>query len=227
MLMAKHGAIAVFVKTPGLSPVKTRLAKTLGTENAEAFHLAAAKAVSAVVQNTALHGYYAVAEATALTFGNWQNMPQLWQGEGGLGERMAHIYNRLLQQYTFVILVGADSPQMTANHLLAASNWLADKGQARFAFGSSFDGGFWLFGGNRHIPPACWTEVTYSVADTGAQFLHNIQPLGEVQTMTTLHDVDEPPDLMLLHAALQDLSAPVPEQIELRQFLEALLRPDF
>jgi uncharacterized protein len=225
--MVKHGAIAVFVKTPGLSPVKTRLVKTLGTANAEAFHLAAAKVVSAVVQNTALHGYYAVAESSALSYGNWQNMPCLWQGEGGLGERMAHIYNNLLQQYAFVILVGADSPQMTASHLLMASNWLADKEQARFAFGPSFDGGFWLFGGNRIIPLACWTEVSYSTADTGAQFLGNLQPLGEVQTITTLHDVDEPADLVLLHTALHDLTAPLPEQVELRQFLEVLLRPDF
>jgi rSAM/selenodomain-associated transferase 1 len=226
--MAKNGAIAVFVKTPGLSPVKTRLAKTLGTANAEAFHLAAAKAISAVIQDTALHGYYAVAESTALNYGNWQNMPRLWQGEGGLGERMAHVYHSLLQQYAFVILVGADSPQMTAKHLLMASNWLADKAQARFAFGPSFDGGFWLLGGNCHIPLPCWTDdITYSMADTGTQFLRNIQPLGEVQTMATLHDVDEPSDLGWLHAALQALTTPIPEQVELGQFLESLLRPNF
>ena len=37
------GAIAVFVKTPGLSPVKTRLAAKLGKATAEAFHLASAQ----------------------------------------------------------------------------------------------------------------------------------------------------------------------------------------
>jgi glycosyltransferase A (GT-A) superfamily protein (DUF2064 family) len=39
------------------------------------------------------------------------------QGEGGLGERMAHIYNTLLKQHDFVLLVGADIPQMTVAEL--------------------------------------------------------------------------------------------------------------
>ena len=90
------GAIAIFVKTPGLSPVKTRLAATLGREAAEAFHLASSQSVSSVAQSLGrqadIKGYYAVAEETALNHSYWEDMPCLWQGEGGLGERMAHIY---------------------------------------------------------------------------------------------------------------------------------------
>jgi hypothetical protein len=44
------GAIAIFVKTPGVSPVKTRLAANLGQENAEAFHLASSRAVESIVR---------------------------------------------------------------------------------------------------------------------------------------------------------------------------------
>lgn len=61
-------AIAIFVKTPGLSPVKTRLAATLGKMVVEAFHLQAAHTVAAVLSQLApaARVYFAVAEAEAL-----------------------------------------------------------------------------------------------------------------------------------------------------------------
>ncbi len=123
------GAIAVFVKTPGLSPVKTRLAKSLTTDIAEAFHwAAAARAVSASIKaagtQTAVQGYYAVAEKNALHHSAWQDLPRLWQGGGGLGERMRQVYQALLAQHDFVLLVGADIPQMTAQQLSQAASWL-------------------------------------------------------------------------------------------------------
>jgi len=169
------GAIAVFVKTPGLSPVKTRLANKLGKQAAESFHLAAAQSVASVVQELSkimgIRSYYAVAEQAALNHHYWQDLPCLWQGEGGLGERMAHIYQSLLAEHDFVILVGADIPQMATADLLDASEWLPHEEQVRLVFAPSIDGGFWAFGGNCNIPHAIWTDVVYSEADTGAQFL--------------------------------------------------------
>jgi len=224
--MTMYGAIALFVKTPGLSPVKTRLAKELGVEAAESFHLAAARAVAAVInasaKQAALQGVYAVAEQSALADDLWQDLPCLWQGEGGLGERMSLVYETLLKQYDFVILVGADIPQMTVKHLLKAGDWLARDEHARFAFGPSVDGGFWLFGGNCSLSHNLWTDITYSVADTGQQFLNKINVLGEVQTIASLQDVDELQDLMHLHESLRLLSDPMPEQLELIRFLETL-----
>jgi len=224
--MTMYGAIALFVKTPGISPVKTRLAKELGVEAAESFHLAAARAVAAVInasaKQAALQGVYAVAEQSALADDLWQDLPCLWQGEGGLGERMSLVYETLLKQYDFVILVGADIPQMTVTHLLKATDWLARDEHARFAFGPSVDGGFWLFGGNCSLPHNLWADVTYSVADTGQQFLNKIDSLGEVQTITLLQDVDELQDLIHLHESLRLLSDPMPEQLELIRFLESL-----
>jgi len=220
------GAIAVFVKTPGLSPVKTRLAVELGQENAEAFHLASSRSVSSVVQALSklddVQSYYAVAEEPALNHDYWKGLPCLWQGEGGLGERMAHIYQTLLLKHDFVILVGADIPQMTARELLKASAWLSHNEQARLAFGPSVDGGFWLFGGNCSIPQTTWTDVTYSAVDTGTQFFNKIKQVGEIKTLATLRDVDETDDLIPLRDVLQKLTEPLPAQQELVQFLETL-----
>ena len=220
------GAIAVFVKTPGLSPVKTRLAAKLGQENAEAFHLASSRSVSSIVQTLStladIQSYYAVAEESALKHHYWQDLPCLWQGEGGLGERMAHIYQTLLAKHDFVILVGADIPQMTSIDLLAATAWLPHNEQARLAFGPSDDGGFWLFGGNCKIPHTIWTDVAYSKADTGIQFFNKIKKVGEVKVLASLRDADEMNDLIPLRKALCKLTQPSLAQQELVHFLDAL-----
>ncbi|MDD5579998.1 MAG: DUF2064 domain-containing protein [Methylobacter sp.] len=206
--------------------MKTRLAVNLGIEFAESFHLRSARAVAAVAacagQLGNIQGYYAVAETEALNHSFWLDLPCLWQGECGLGERMAHVYRTLLERHDFVLLTGADIPQMTVSQLLNASDWLADDEAARFAFGPSFDGGFWLFGGNCSLPDEFWTQVTYSTADTGSQFLSKIEQLGNVLLLLTLRDVDEPDDLIALRKTLQELKEPLPEQQALIRFLDSV-----
>ncbi len=220
------GAIAVFVKTPGLSPVKTRLAASLGRETAEAFHLAASRSVSSVAQALSqqadIQSYYAVAEDSVLNHSYWEDLPCVWQGEGGLGERMAHIYQTLSAEHDFVMLVGADIPQMTSDELFNAVTWLPHEEQARLVFGPSVDGGFWVFGGNCPVPQDLWTDVVYSEIDTGTQFLKKIEQLGEVKTLVALRDVDEASDLLPLRDALLNLPEPLPEQYELIRFLDEL-----
>lgn len=220
-------AIAIFVKTPQLSPVKTRLAKTIGRSNAEAFHLLAAQAVAETVQHVCqqynIQGYFAVAEQSAVNCSHWQQLPCVWQGEGDLGDRMAHIYQILLAKHTAVILVGADIPQMTSSILLNACLCLTKDERARLAFAPSEDGGFWLIGGNINIAQNIWTDVAYSKAQTGADFLRAIKPLGDIQILPTLRDVDEVNDLVALHHALGRLDNPLVMQSQLFDFLKGVL----
>lgn len=220
------GAIALLVKTPGLSPVKTRLAVKIGRQNAEAFHLASSRSVSSIIQGLSklddVQGYYAVAEEKALNHHYWNDLPCVWQGEGGLGERMAHIYQTLLAKHDFVILVGADIPQMTVKELLLASTWLPHNEQARLVFGPSDDGGFWLFGGNCNFPSTIWTDVSYSEVDTGTQLFNKIEHVGEIKTLVSLRDADEADDLIPLRQALLELSEPTQAQQELVKFLDVL-----
>jgi len=222
------GAIAVFVKTPGLSPVKTRLAKSIGQKAAEAFHLQASHAVAAVVQElsqkTEVKGYYAVAESAAITHPYWDDLPCLWQGEGGLGERMGAIYQTLLKQHDFVILVGADIPQMTRAELEKAVSYLSnDKQPPRLTFAPSADGGFWLLGGNCAITQNIWRDVLYSRHDTGENFLNKIAPLGEIKLLACLRDVDELSDLLALRVTLLKSEVLLPEQQQLMHFLNNVL----
>jgi rSAM/selenodomain-associated transferase 1 len=220
------GAIAIFVKTPGLSPVKTRLAFKIGQENAEVFHLASSRSVSAIVlalcELDDVQGYYAVAEEQAVSHHYWQDLPCVWQKEGGLGERMAHVYQALLVKHKFVILVGADIPQITVAELQKAITCLAYNNQPQLTFAPSVDGGFWLIGGNCKIPLSIWNSVKYSEADTGEQFLNKIKKLGEVKILASLRDVDELEDLILLCNTLFDMDNLLPQQKELALFLSNL-----
>ncbi len=206
-------AVAIFVKTPGFSPVKTRLAAGLGTAGAEAFHHRAARAVGSVATGCA---YWAVAEAEAMDAPAWAGKPRVWQGEGGLGLRMARVYDVLLRRHGSALLIGADTPQTTAALLAAAADALAG---APFVVGPATDGGFWLFGGRRAVPDAAWQAVTYSAADTCRQFLSALAPLGSVASVAEQVDADRPADLPRVLAALQRLPAPTAEQCDLAEWL--------
>ena len=72
------GALVVFVKTPGLSPVKTRLAKGIGSENAKTFFVKSVKAVESIAHrilknnDVDCHPHWAVAENDGLSHELWK-----------------------------------------------------------------------------------------------------------------------------------------------------------
>ncbi|MEP6510090.1 MAG: TIGR04282 family arsenosugar biosynthesis glycosyltransferase [Dokdonella sp.] len=217
-------ALAIFVKTPALSPVKTRLAATLGSAEATRFYMLAAAATAAVVRacQPALIPYWAVAETRSQTDTTWQGFAHLWQGEGDLGARMHHVYAELLAQHDRVLLIGADSPQLTPILLKRAVTALEDE-NAPFVLGDAADGGFWLFGGRLPIPRRVWIGVRYSQADTSAQLRSALAAFGGVATLPELTDVDHGTDLAHLLEALGALSNLLPEQRELAAWLQIAL----
>lgn len=208
-------AVAIFVKTPGLSPVKTRLAAGIGAEAARAFHLAAAAAVASVVRqcHPELVPSWAVAEPDT---SHWDGFPTLWQGEGGLGERMQSVYARLLARHGRVLLIGADAPQITPTSLLAASRSLND---TPYVLGPAQDGGFWLFGGRLPVPSAVWTGTPYSAPRTCAMFAQGLRRHGQISFVDEFADTDRPEDLPPLRASLRALAHPTPEQTALAVWL--------
>ena len=104
-------AVAIFVKTPGLSALKTRLWPNLGREAAERLHMACAEAVASVVAEAGRrHGmtaYWAVAEENATA--HWPGFPCVEQGAGSLGERMARVYRRMYERHGAAIRPGPNN----------------------------------------------------------------------------------------------------------------------
>lgn len=218
-----NAGIAIFVKTPGHSPLKTRLAAVAGTAFAEQWHARAAGAVAAVAREacrgTGAQAYWAVAETEALADPRWAGLPVIEQGDGGLGTRMHHVHQALYERHRGGILIGADSPHIVPDLLRQALAWL-DSPRPRLAIGRAHDGGFWLFGGNRPLPQAHWESVTYSAADTAVRFRAALDGLGEWLELPRLADVDTADDLSACLDALRALAAPLHAQAALLAWME-------
>jgi rSAM/selenodomain-associated transferase 1 len=217
-------ALAIFVKTPGLSLVKTRLATTIGSSEAIRFYMLAAAATADVARacEPTIVPYWAVAENSPQAHTTWLGFAQVWQGEGDLGARLHHVYAQLQQRHGAVLLVGGDAPQLTPALLRQALAALDDANQP-FALGNATDGGFWLFGGRQPIPRSVWSGVRYSQADTVIQLRGALAAFGGIATLPELTDVDDAADLQQLAEALSALSDPLPAQRELSAWVRAML----
>ena len=212
-------AIAIFVKTPGHSPVKTRLAERLGHALAEDWHRHAAAAVASVALQVECAAkpvavYWAVAEDSAIDDPLWRHLPRIAQGAGGLGERLAKVHQSLIEAHGAVLLIGADSPQMSARDLEQACRWLLAPAP-RSVIGMSEDGGFWIAGSNRPMATEAWTQVRYSAGETGRDMRASLLACGRCKTLRTLTVVDTADDLERVQRALKQLQAPTPEQSQL------------
>ncbi|HYZ63310.1 MAG TPA: DUF2064 domain-containing protein [Acetobacteraceae bacterium] len=216
-------AVAIFVKTPGLTPVKTRLARGIGAAAATEFHVRAASCVAAVARAAMpdVHPYWAVAEQAGIRDPLWAALPSVWQGEGKLGARLHQVYSGLLRRHGAVLLIGADAPQVTPGLLSHVAHAL-QRG-APCTMGPASDGGFWLFGGRAPVPELVWNSVAYSRQDTGAQLLAALRPFAEVSICSALSDADRPEDLPGLLAALSELAEPLPEQASLAVWLREVV----
>jgi uncharacterized protein len=225
--MSLQPAIAIFVKTPGHSKLKTRLLASLPSHwhDPEAwvqqFYLHAALSVAEVAASVGVCVYWAMGEAAGKNYPAWQGLPHLLQANGpaaGLGERMHHVMAQLLQRHSGGILLGADTPQLNRDELLSIVAHLQHR-EPRQAIGNAEDGGFWCYGSNRPAPLALWESVPYSQMHTAAEFCQQFASLAPIKTYSTKIDVDHYHDLAPCLHALTQLTAPSPRQQALREFL--------
>ena len=207
-------AIAVFAKTPELSPVKTRLAAETGPAAATAAYERSLLVTAAVLRALPqwISPVWAVGEAQAPTHPRWREVPTLFTGEGGLGKRLANIYSALRADDCPAILIGSDSPQLSPAAIVSA----AERATGRIVIGPSADGGFYLFASSLPIPESTWTEVEYSAAGTLAD-LESRLPHAERIHLPELRDLD---DLSSMRRVARELrSAPLPEQRAMAEWL--------
>lgn len=189
-----RAAIAIFVKTPGQSPLKTRLAEGVGQTAALQFYrnsLAALKELLAA--EPGLSPYWAVAEPDLPPEHPWQDFPILHQDQGGLGLRMASILTKLQPTYQKTLFIGSDTPQLSGDILREALVRLEEND---VVFGPATDGGFYLLGTKVPISAEIFQQVSYSQADTMAQLAKELSRQHRVSTaLPPLTDADTASDL--------------------------------
>jgi glycosyltransferase A (GT-A) superfamily protein (DUF2064 family) len=200
--MLKRPAIAVFVKTPGLSPIKTRLARTIGQQEAEKYYLQFIKKTEQVLYKLEANGFkafWAVTERQGMQNVLWQNFSTIYSGIGNsttLGNRLHRIYSDLLRKYSPVVLIGADTPQIDSDQIIDAIRPHYKKDS--FIIGPSIDGGFYLIAGSKKIPGIFWRYTTYSKNSTYYQLTRKLKYIGKLKKISPLCDIDTEDDLLQL-----------------------------
>lgn len=213
-------AIAIFVKTPGRSPIKTRLARTIGPGRAEALYRRCAAAVAEVAGIAAEHVYWALAEHPGDVASEWPGLAHLEQGQGSLGERMHRVFSDLVSRHGSGLLLGADTPQIDPAELIRAAAWL-DTERPRHVIGPARDGGFWMIGGNQVTAMEKWIRVHYSRTDTLFEFRRSLGTESEWLELSKLTDLDTEADVPQVAAELRKLREPLQSQRALLEALEA------
>ncbi len=183
-------AIAIFVKTPGVSPLKTRLAASLGQEKAEHFYQLSFNSIVSTIKQTAINPYWAIAEKQSVNNPLWSDFNRLHTGEGDLGDRQSHIYHELLKTHDAVILIGADAPQLSSQIIEQAMDALKTHD---YAIGPANDGGYYLLGGRTNIPAQVWSTTPWSDAKTRETLVAQLH--SKPYELDTLTDVDTESDL--------------------------------
>ncbi|MBI3580492.1 MAG: DUF2064 domain-containing protein [Nitrospinae bacterium] len=222
-----NGALAVFAKTPGLSPVKTRLAADVGARLAEKFYrlsLAAAEEVAARVRDLsegAIRPVWALAERNGGGEGSRKSFPSIWTGDGDLGKRLHSVYSSLFKNHDYVMMMGTDSPQLEPSLILEAGRIIFENPES-CVVGPSHDGGFYLFGGKIPIPESAWTGVAYSTNSTLRELARNLESQNiPVRLISEQGDVDSARDLKTLMNALEASPDLLPAQRRLLAWLRA------
>ena len=185
----KESCIAVFAKTPGLSPVKTRLAEVIGIDKAEDIYKHCIDSVEQVLIDVqGVDICWALAEKEAAAHAFWHNRPfdKMWTGEGDLGDRLYHVFSTLKQRYKFVVVMSTDSPQIQARIL----NDVVQGKQN--VVGPAQDGGYYLFGSSSEIDESIWKSVPYSTKNTREIFLNKLnEPVQEILMLSDLDVVED------------------------------------
>ncbi len=125
------------------------------------------------------------------------------QVEGTLGDRIAAAFGEAFARSNGpVLLVGMDTPQLTAGHLAAALTALADHDAC---LGPAADGGWWCLGLTSAAAAATVAAVPTSRSDTGARQREALLAVGcSVAELPVLVDVDTPADALTVAALAPD-----------------------
>ncbi len=185
--------LLVIAKEPVPGKVKTRLTPPYTPRQAAVIaECALADTLDTVARTPAKRRVLALAGRP----GSWlpPGFEVIPQRGDGLDERLANAFDDAGGGPA--VLIGMDTPQVTATLLTAARDHLDDGADA--VFGPAADGGFWLLG-LRAPDPAMLLGVPMSRSDTGARQLERLQGL-RVATLATLVDVDTADDAVRVAA---------------------------
>lgn len=185
--MTDTPTIALFAKYPRAGEAKTRLAPLLGDTGAAQVHRQLVERTLATMRQSGLPFCVHYTGARAADFAAWlgDDVPLVEQGEGDLGARLARVEAP-------AILLGADIPGLTSDHLRDAAGALEE---VPVVLGPASDGGYYLLGFMAQIPEL-WRDMPWGTERVLKETEARLQALGvPYRKLVELDDCDRPEDL--------------------------------
>jgi rSAM/selenodomain-associated transferase 1 len=196
-----EGAVVIFAKAPRPGRVKTRVAAGIGEWAAAELQAAMLADTAEIVSGAFRSGnrkvalFCAAAEADDADPLRALLPPEfdlVRQGEGDLGERLARVFQSLLDGRAGLLALGGDCPDLTAGLTRRAVEALE---RADGVLGPARDGGYWAIG-LRRFEANLFSDMPWSTADvadlTRRRFRERRLRLEE---LPVLADLDTPADL--------------------------------
>jgi rSAM/selenodomain-associated transferase 1 len=152
-------SLLIFIKNPVLGKVKTRLAATLGAEQALAiYHELLRHTRKTSLQIDAARFLYYSDSIDLDDDWNSNDFNKKIQYGHDLGARMAHAFETALNTSSKVVIIGSDCPLLEPAHLALAFEKLEEY---PFVIGPALDGGYYLLGMRNFFPPL-FQDMTWS-----------------------------------------------------------------
>ncbi len=192
-------SLFVFVKKPTPGGVKTRLGAEIGLENAAKLYQSMAETCLTRYQklsNINCTVYYDPPEEGQF-FRDWfgQSVSYFPQSGEGLGERLNHGFNQMLERSPAAIALGSDSPDLPLQHLQNAIDKLRNHD---VVIGPASDGGYYCIGLKRPVPEL-FDEIDWSTPHVFKQTFQRCKSLDlSVFQAPEWSDIDYKDDLIRL-----------------------------
>ena len=188
-------ALIIFAKNPEIGKVKTRLALTLGNEQALSIYK---ELLEQTVANTSSLPF-----KKFVFYSDYIEQSDIWPNEWyskelqigyDLGERMKNAFAALFEKgFTDVVIIGTDCPSLTQEIVCTAFHNLKDHD---VVMGPAEDGGYYLLGIKKN-QPSLFENIKWS---TETVLKETIKKCGELNwnhyLLPVLNDVDEEKDLL-------------------------------
>jgi rSAM/selenodomain-associated transferase 1 len=191
-----EAAIAVFAKAPVAGAVKTRLAAILGADAAASLHAglvrhALSTATDARIGPVTLWCLPDTSDPFFARCAREFGVSLAMQQGADLGERMAHAFECAAREGAPLLVIGADCPALTAEHLRAAARALAGHDAVLVP---AEDGGYVLVGLARPLREM-FEGVAWGSAAVMGQTRERLAAAGASwKELAPLWDVDRPED---------------------------------
>lgn len=194
----QDSCIAMFARAPVLGQVKTRLIPALGEQGALDMHLRLMNRQIEVLNQSSLCAAQLWLDKNKghQEFNNFAGELKLQQGES-LGDKMSHAAKAVLEQFSKVIIIGSDCPDMNDDYLELAIKALNDSA-IDIVLGPALDGGYVLIG-MKKSQQAIFEGVAWGSELVLQQTLDKIEARGLTHIkLPPLRDIDTAEDLKSL-----------------------------